>query len=72
MPSIVVKNSYVTVPVGAMVAGLIPVTVAVSFTVVPNATGEVNGAWFVSTIAVAMLEVPCMTVRGSTALVDPA
>jgi hypothetical protein len=72
VPSLVVKNWYVTVPVGVKPAG-VPDTVAVSRIVAPRGTanGEMMGVWLASTITVADVDVPCWTVKGSTALVAP-
>jgi hypothetical protein len=64
------KNWYVTVPVGVKTDG-VPVTDAVSPTVVPSCTGEVIGVWLALTITVAVADVPCWTKSGSTGLVEP-
>ncbi len=57
-------------PVGVKAFG-VPVTVAVSCTVVPSATGLVMAVLVASLITVAVLEVPWLTVSGSTGLVEP-
>src|SRR5215470_5407611 len=71
VPSMLVKNSYVTVPVAGK-PGTWPLIVAVSRTDVPSGTGEMTGTPSAPTITVAEVDVPRWTTSGSTALVEAA